>query len=290
MNGHRERHGHAVHAKKSLGQNYLTDEALLEALCADAGVEADDCVLEIGPGMGALTRPLARVAKRVVAVEIDGTLISYLQGVFAGQENVRIVHADILRVDVAKLIGEEFGEGARVRVAANLPYYITSDILRLLLMQRLPMRSLAVMVQKEVGEKMRAQVGEAGWGPLAILCQYRAQVWEARRIPSACFTPRPKVDSSFMRLDLRGEPLVSPKDEALFFKVVRAAFAMRRKTLVNNLQGAFALTREQAVAAVEDAGLDARVRGEALSMQELCAVADVLAQGAQSVESGENAE
>lgn len=278
MSGRREQRGHAVHAKKSLGQNYLTDDVLLEALCADAGVEETDCVLEIGPGMGALTRPLAQAAKRVVAVEIDGTLISYLQSVFEGQENVKIVHADILRVDVAKLIAEEFGESARVRVAANLPYYITSDILKLLLLNKLPIESLAVMVQKEVGEKMRAQVGEEGWGPLAILCQYRAVVREARRIPSTCFTPRPKVDSSFMRLDLREEPLVCPKDEVLFFKVVRAAFAMRRKTLVNNLQGAFSLTREQAVAVVEAAGLDARVRGEALTMQELCVVADALAE------------
>ena len=276
MKGHREQHGHAVHAKKSLGQNYLTDEALLEALCADAGVERDDCVLEIGPGMGALTRPLAQAARRVVAVEIDGTLIEYLQGVFAGRENVKIVHEDILHVDVARLIAEEFSPDASVRVAANLPYYITSDILKLLLGQRLPIRSIAVMVQKEVGEKMRAQVGEEGWGPLAILCQYRAHVREARRIPAACFTPRPKVDSSFMRLDLREEPPVHPRNEALFFQVVRAAFAMRRKTLVNNLQGAFSLTREQAASIVEGAGLDARVRGEALTMQELCTVSDAL--------------
>lgn len=283
MNGRREygknseKRSNAVHAKKSLGQNYLTDDMLLEALCADAGVEEGDCVLEIGPGMGALTRPLSQSAKKVVAVEIDGTLIGYLQGVFEAQENVKIIHADILKVDVEKLIEEEFGAGARVRVAANLPYYITSDILKMLLERKFPFESIAVMVQKEVGDKMRAQVGEEGWGPLAILCQYRAFVREARRIPSACFTPRPKVDSSFMRLDLREETLVSPKDEQLFFKTVRAAFAMRRKTLVNNLQSAFALPREQAVALVESAGLDARVRGEALTMQELCAVSDVLA-------------
>ena len=277
MKGHREQHGHAVHAKKSLGQNYLTDEALLEALCADAGVERDDCVLEIGPGMGALTRPLAQAARRVVAVEIDGTLIEYLQGVFAGRENVKIVHEDILHVDVARLIAEEFGPGASVRVAANLPYYITSDILKLLLGQRLPIRSIAVMVQKEVSEKMRAQVGGEGWGPLAILCQYRAHVREARRIPAACFTPRPKVDSSFMVLERRVTPLCAVTDEALFMKLVRGAFVMRRKTLVNNLMSAFALSREESSGCLERAQLPAQVRAEALTIGELARLSGEIA-------------
>ena len=169
MNGRREygknteKRATTVHAKKSLGQNYLTDELLLEALCADAGVDKNDCVLEIGPGMGALTRPLSQAAKKVVAVEIDGTLIGYLQGVFEAQENVKIIHADILKVNVGELLAQEFGEGARVRVAANLPYYITSDILKMLLESKYAFESIAVMVQKEVGDKMRAQVGEEGW-------------------------------------------------------------------------------------------------------------------------------
>ena len=265
---------YGIRAKKKFGQNFLIHGDIVRGIVAAAGVTKDDCVLEIGPGMGALTRPLAQAARRVVAVEIDGTLIEYLQGVFAGRENVKIVHEDILHVDVARLIAEEFSPDASVRVAANLPYYITSDILKLLLGQRLPIRSIAVMVQKEVGEKMRAQVGEEGWGPLAILCQYRAHVREARRIPAACFTPPPKVDSSFMVLERRASPLCAPADEALFLRLIRAAFAMRRKTLLNNLTAGLSLTREQAAQAIAAAGLEEGVRGEALSIGQLCALAD----------------
>lgn len=264
------------HQKKALGQNFLTDETLLEGLCLDAGVTPEDCVLEIGPGMGALTRPLSQVARRVVSVEIDRDLIGYLEAAFAGQDNVRIINEDILRVNIEKLIAEEFGVGASVRVAANLPYYITSDILKGLLAQRLPFRSIAVMVQKEVGDKMTATAGSENYGPLALLCQYRGRVYEARRIGAAYFTPKPKVDSSFMRIDLYDAPPVDVQDEKLFFKVVRAAFTMRRKTLVNNLNASFALPRDVATALVESCGYDARVRGEVLDMDGFARVSDAI--------------
>lgn len=255
----------------------MTDEALLEALCRDAGVEETDDVLEIGPGMGALTRPLSHAARRVLALEIDRELIPYLEAAFAQTQNVHIVQADVMRVDLRGLLAQEFGEGARVRVAANLPYYITSDILKLLLEAQMPIRSIGVMVQKEVGEKMLAQVGDAQWGPLAILCQYRAQVRNMRDIPAHYFTPQPKVDSSFMRLDMYEAPPIEVAQEKVFLRLVRTAFAMRRKTLLNNLQSGFSLSREVAASLLEEEGLDSRVRGEALTMEQLGRLSNRLA-------------
>ena len=270
-----KRHGGAgFHHKHSLGQNFIEDEALLEQLAELSLVGAQDCVLEIGPGFGALTRPLAARAAKVLSLEIDEALLPILRVTLEGSPNARVVHGDVMRTDLAALVREAFGEGAPLRVAANLPYYITTDVLLKLLRELPQARSYAVMVQREVGDKLMGAPGDDGYGPLAILCQYFCEVRRALDVPAACFTPPPKVDSSFMVLERRASPLCAPADEALFLRLIRAAFAMRRKTLLNNLTAGLLLTREQAAQAIAAAGLEEGVRGEALSIGQLCALAD----------------
>ena len=270
-----KRHGGAgFHHKHSLGQNFIEDEALLEQLAELSLAGAQDCVLEIGPGFGALTRPLAARAAKVLSLEIDEALLPILRVTLEGSPNARVVHGDVMRTDLAALVREAFGEGAPLRVAANLPYYITTDVLLKLLRELPQARSYAVMVQREVGDKLMGAPGDDGYGPLAILCQYFCEVRRALDVPAACFTPPPKVDSSFMVLERRASPLCAPADEALFLRLIRAAFAMRRKTLLNNLTAGLSLTREQAAQAIAAAGLEEGVRGEALSIGQLCALAD----------------
>lgn len=270
-----KRHGGAgFHHKHSLGQNFIEDEALLEQLAELSLAGAQDCVLEIGPGFGALTRPLAARAAKVLSLEIDEALLPILRVTLEGSPNARVVHGDVMRTDLAALVREAFGEGAPLRVAANLPYYITTDVLLKLLRELPQARSYAVMVQREVGDKLMSAPGDDGYGPLAILCQYFCEVRCALDVPAACFTPPPKVDSSFMVLERRASPLCAPADEALFLRLIRAAFAMRRKMLLNNLTAGLSLTREQAAQAIAAAGLEEGVRGEALSIGQLCALAD----------------
>ena len=256
------------HHKHSLGQNFIEDEALLGQLADLSLVTPEDNVLEIGPGFGALTRPLAARCKRIVSLEIDDTLLPILWVTLEKCPNAEVVHGDVMKTDLAALVRERLGDGP-LRVAANLPYYITTDVLTKLLAELPLARSIAVMVQKEVGDKLLSQPGEDGYGPLAILCQYTCRVRRALDVPAACFTPPPKVDSSFMVLERRETPPCAVADEALFMKLIRGAFLMRRKTLVNNLMAAFALGREEASACLERAGLPAQVRAEALSIAEL---------------------
>ena len=253
------------HHKHSLGQNFIEDEALLEQLAELSLVTPEDSVLEIGPGFGALTRPLSARCRRIVSLEIDDTLLPILRVALEKCENAEVVLGDVMKTDLAALVREKLGDGP-LRVAANLPYYITTDVLTKLLTELPQARSIAVMIQKEVGD---SQPGEDGYGPLAILCQYLCEVRRALDVPAACFTPPPKVDSSFMVLERREAPLCSVHDEALFMKLIRGAFVMRRKTLVNNLMSAFSLSREEASACIDRAGLPAQVRAEALSIEEL---------------------
>ena len=268
--------GQGFHHKHSLGQNFIEDEALLEQLAELSLVGAQDCVLEIGPGFGALTRPLAARAARVLSLEIDETLLPILRVTLERCPNARVMQGDVMRTDLAALVRTELGDNAPLRVAANLPYYITTDVLLKLLRELPQALSYAVMVQKEVGDKLLSGPGDEGYGPLPILCQYACEVRRALDVPAACFTPPPKVDSSFMVLERRLTPLFAPKDEALFLHLVRAAFAMRRKTLLNNLTAGLALSREQAAQALDAAGLRMSTRAEELSMGELCALADAV--------------
>lgn len=271
---HRKNHHGEFHHEHSLGQNFIEDENLLEQLADCSLVTQEDCVLEIGPGFGALTKPLARRAKQVVSLEIDQTLFPILAVTLEHYENARVVHGDVMKTDLAELVRESFGENCSLRVAANLPYYITTDVLNKLLLTLPQAKSIAVMIQKEVGDKLLSQPGDDGYGPLAILCQYYCDVSRAMDVPAACFTPPPKVDSSFMLLERRENALYQVADEALLLRLIKGAFAMRRKTLVNNLIACFPLDRNQAAAAMEAAGLDAQCRAESLSIAQLCALSD----------------
>ncbi|MBP3522924.1 MAG: ribosomal RNA small subunit methyltransferase A [Clostridia bacterium] len=267
-------YGGEFHHKHSLGQNFIEDETLLEQLADLSLVTKDDCVLEIGPGFGALTKPLARRAKQVVSLEIDETLFPILNVALERFDNAHVVQGDVMKTDLHALAEASFGEGCSLRVAANLPYYITTDVLTKLLMTLPEAKSIAVMIQKEVGDKLLSQPGDEGYGPLAIMCQYFCEVRRALDVPAACFTPPPKVDSSFMVLERRKDKPYAVADEALLMRLIRGAFAMRRKTLINNLIACFPMDRLQAAAAMEAAGLDAQCRAEALSIGQLCSLCE----------------
>ena len=261
-----KKHG-SFHQKHSLGQNFIEDEALLEQLAELSLVTSEDCVLEIGPGFGALTKSLAARAKQVVSLEIDRTLIPILNVTLENCPNVRVICGDVMRTDLPSLINEAFGETCpSIRVAANLPYYITTEVLTKLMRELPQAKSIAVMIQKEVGDKLLSRPGEDGYGPLAVLCQYHYHVVRALDVPAACFNPPPKVDSSFMVLERLEQPTADAGDEAVFTRLVRGAFAMRRKTLLNNLVSGFSLSREQATACLESSGLSLQARAEELSL------------------------
>ncbi len=278
MNGLKKNHYRSgeFHHKHSLGQNFIEDEALLEQLAELSLVTQEDCVLEIGPGMGALTRPLAARAKQIVSLEIDATLLPFLRVALERHPNAQIIQGDVMKTDLMQLVCEHFGSGASLRVAANLPYYITTDVLTKLLRELPQARSIAVMIQKEVGDKLLSQPGEEGYGPLAILCQYTCHVRRALDVPAACFTPPPKVDSSFMVLERREAPLVAVNDETHFLRLVKAAFVMRRKTILNNLISGMSLSREQAEQSLAEAGIPANARAEALSIKQLGLLSNAL--------------
>lgn len=267
------KHGE-FHHKHSLGQNFIEDESLLERLADLSLVSAEDCVLEIGPGFGALTKPLARRAKRVVSLEIDRTLIPILTVALERYPNAQIIEGDVMKTDLSRLVRETLGEDCSLRVAANLPYYITTDVLTKLLRELPQAKSIAVMIQKEVGDKLLSAPGDEGYGPLAILCQYFCEVERALDVPAACFTPPPKVDSSFMVLVRRQQAPCVVTDEDVFLRLVRGAFAMRRKTLANNLLTAFQLSREEALVCLGRAGLGEKVRAEELTLAQMCALSN----------------
>ena len=261
-----KKHG-SFHQKHSLGQNFIEDEALLEQLAELSLVTSEDCVLEIGPGFGALTKSLAARAKQVVSLEIDRTLIPILNVTLENCPNARVICGDVMRTDLPSLINEAFGETCpSIRVAANLPYYITTEVLTKLMRELPQAKSIAVMIQKEVGDKLLSRPREDGYGPLAVLCQYHYHVVRALDVPAACFNPPPKVDSSFMVLERLEQPSADAGDEAVFTRLVRGAFAMRRKTLLNNLVSGFSLSREQATACLESSGLSLQARAEELSL------------------------
>lgn len=249
--------------KKEMGQHFLYDRELIERLADASLVTKEDGVLEIGPGKGTLTGALAMRARQVIAVELDRTLLRGLEVSLAMYPNVRVEQGDILKKDIAAL-AEELGMPCRV--AANLPYNITTPLLERLLLERLPFASMAIMVQREVGLRMTARAGEAGYGPFSLLVQYFAEPREAVAVPAACFTPPPKVDSSFMLLLMRESPPVQVAERA-FFALIRAAFAMRRKTLANNLVSAYHISREQAISALEGAGIAPFARAEDVDME-----------------------
>lgn len=271
-----KKHHGEFHHKHSLGQNFIEDEALLEQLAALSLVNKEDCVLEIGPGLGALTKPLAQRAKKVVSLEIDHTLIPILAVTLEHFDNASVIQGDVMKTDLNKLVSDVFKDEPSLRVAANLPYYITTDVLTKLLFELPQAKSIAVMIQKEVGDKLLSQPGDDGYGPLAILCQYYCEVSRALDVPAACFTPPPKVDSSFMVLIRRESKPFPETDEKTLIKLIKSAFMMRRKTLINNLVSGFAMNREQASVCLEKAALPAQIRAEALSISDFCRLAQII--------------
>lgn len=269
---------HGFHFSKAKGQNFLTQSWVPQNIVLESGVDETCGVLEVGPGIGPLTQQLCRYAKKVVAVEVDRTLQPVLAETMAGNENLEIIFGDILKTDISALVQEEFS-GLRPIACANLPYYITTPVLAALLESR-AFEAVTVMVQKEVAQRICAEPGTAAYSAFSIYVQYHAKAEILFDVPADCFVPRPKVDSAVLKLVPLDKPAVETKEEKLFFSLVRAAFNMRRKTLVNALGPVLgsSMSKEEITALVEAAGLDARVRGERLSLAEYAKLADLAAE------------
>lgn len=262
--------------QKKYGQNFLIDPRVLEKIIAAAEITADDFVLEIGPGIGTMTQYLAASAREVAAVEIDKALIPILEDTLKEYDNVQIINEDILKVDVGRLARER-NQGRPIRVVANLPYYITTPILMGLLENHIPFENITVMVQKEVADRMKTGPGSKDYGALSLAVQYYAEPEIVANVPPNCFMPRPNVGSAVIRLTKHKEPVVDVQDEKLMFRLIRASFNQRRKTLVNGLKnsGELAFPREQIEEAVSAIGKPLNVRGETLTLAEFAALANV---------------
>ena len=264
--------------QKKFGQNFLIDEHVLDKIIRAAGVTKDDMVLEIGPGIGTLTQYLAEAAREVVAVEIDKNLIPILENdTLAAYDNVTVINEDILKVDIAALAAERNG-GRPIKVVANLPYYITTPIIMGLFEKGVPIDNITIMVQKEVAERMQAGPGTKDYGALSLTVQYYAEAYIAANVPPNCFIPRPNVGSAVIRLTCHKEPPVTCSDPALLFKLIRASFNQRRKTLQNGLNNSSELSysKEQIAQAIESLGWNPSIRGEALTLEQFAQLADAL--------------
>ena len=263
--------------QKKFGQNFLIDTHVLEKIISAAGITKNDCVLEIGPGIGTMTQYLAENAGHVVAVEIDRNLIPILKETLADYDNVTVINEDILRVDI-KTLAEEYNGGKPIKVVANLPYYITTPIIMGLFESGVPIDNITVMVQKEVADRMKEGPGSKDYGALSLAVQYYAEPEIVANVPPNCFIPRPNVGSAVIRLTRHKEMPVEVKDPALMFKIIRASFNQRRKTLQNGLGNAPELpyTKEQIAAAIAEMGLTPTIRGEALSLAQFAQLSDIL--------------
>lgn len=263
--------------QKKFGQNFLIDTHVLEKIIASAGVTEDDCVLEIGPGIGTMTQYLAEHARQVVAVEIDRNLIPILKETLADYENVEIINEDILKVDIKQLT-EQYNGGRPIKVVANLPYYITTPIIMGLFESDVPIDNITVMVQKEVADRMQEGPGSKDYGALSLAVQYYAQPEIVANVPPNCFIPRPTVGSAVIRLTRHRKMPVKADNPKLMFRLIRASFNQRRKTLQNGLNNSPELpyTKEQVVQALETMGLSPSVRGEALTLSQFAKLSDLL--------------
>ncbi len=263
--------------QKKFGQNFLIDTHVLEKIISAAGITKNDCVLEIGPGIGTMTQYLAENAGHVVAVEIDRNLIPILKETLADYNNMTVINEDILRVDIKEL-AEEYNGGKPIKVVANLPYYITTPIIMGLFESGVSIDNITVMVQKEVADRMKEGPGSKDYGALSLAVQYYAEPEIVANVPPNCFIPRPNVGSAVIRLTRHKEMPVEVKDPALMFKIIRASFNQRRKTLQNGLGNAPELpyTKEQIAAAIAEMGLTPTIRGEALSLAQFAQLSDIL--------------
>lgn len=266
---------HDIHFQKKFGQNFLVDPHVLEKIVEAAGVGENDFVLEVGPGIGTMTQYLCERARQVLAVEIDKKLIPVLGETLSPYSNVEVICGDILKQDIAE-IARRYNAGKPIKVVANLPYYITTPIIMSLFESHVPLENVTVMVQKEVADRMKAEPGTKDYGALSLAVQYYALPYLAARVPQNCFIPRPNVGSAVIRLSVRETPKVAVKDEGLMFRLIRASFNQRRKTLQNALAngGGLSCSKEEIGKVIQEAGLAPSVRGETLGLEEFAALAD----------------
>ncbi|MCD2493349.1 16S rRNA (adenine(1518)-N(6)/adenine(1519)-N(6))-dimethyltransferase RsmA [Lacrimispora sp. NSJ-141] len=265
--------------QKRFGQNFLIDTHVLDKIIRASGVTKEDFVLEIGPGIGTMTQYLAEAARAVCAVEIDRNLIPILEETLAGYENVAVINEDILKVDVAKLAEEKNG-GRPIKVVANLPYYITTPIIMGLFESHVPVDNITIMVQKEVADRMQTGPGSKDYGALSLAVQYYAEPYIVANVPPNCFMPRPKVGSAVIRLTRHREPAVQVKDEKLLFRLIRASFNQRRKTLQNGWSNSSELSfsKEEIAEVIRAMGLSSTVRGETLTLEQFAGLSNLLSE------------
>lgn len=265
------------HFQKKFGQNFLIDTHVLEKIIKAAGISKEDFVLEIGPGIGTMTQYLCESAREVMAVEIDDNLIPILKDTLSVYDNVTVVNEDILKLDIEKA-AREYNGGNPIKVVANLPYYITTPIIMGLFESHVPLESVTVMVQKEVADRMQSAPGTKEYGALSLAVQYYAEAEIVANVPPNCFMPRPNVGSAVIRLTCHKENPVTVKDEKFMFRIIRASFNQRRKTLQNGLGNdtGLSVTKEEAARALEQMGLSPTIRGEKLSLQEFAQLSDIL--------------
>ncbi|MFD0051757.1 16S rRNA (adenine(1518)-N(6)/adenine(1519)-N(6))-dimethyltransferase RsmA [Actinomycetes bacterium NPDC127524] len=265
--------------KKSLGQNFLIDTNILKNIVEHAKLTEQSGAIEIGPGIGALTEQLAKSSKKVTAFEIDQRLLPILKDTLSPYNNVKVIHEDVLKADVKKVIEEEFADTPDVMVVANLPYYVTTPIILKLLTEKLPIRGIVVMLQKEVADRIAAKPGTKEYGSLSIAIQYYTEAETVMVVPKTVFMPQPNVDSAVIRLTVRERPVVEVKDEDFFFTLTRSSFAQRRKTILNNLTSQLPdgkAKKDIILAALEKSNIDPARRGETLSIEEFGKLSDEL--------------
>ena len=261
--------------QKKFGQNFLIDSNVLESIIRGAEITKDDFVLEIGPGIGTMTQYLCEAARQVVAVEIDKMLIPILEDTLSEYDNVEVINQDVLKVDI-KSLAEEKNNGKPIKVVANLPYYITTPIIMGLFESGVPIDSITIMVQKEVADRMQTGPGSKDYGALSLAVQFYATAKVILNVSATCFMPRPNVDSAVIKLTRHKEPTVNVADEKLMFKIIRASFNQKRKTLVNGLKNSpeLSFSKEQIVKAIEKIGKPETIRGEALTLEEFAELAN----------------
>lgn len=263
--------------QKKFGQNFLIDSNVLENIVEAAGITKDDFVLEIGPGIGTMTQYLCESARQVLAVEIDKMLIPILEDTLSEYDNVEVINQDVLKVDIKSLV-EEKNNGRPIKVVANLPYYITTPIIMGLFESKVPIESITIMVQKEVADRMQTGPGSKDYGALSLAIQYYAEAKVMLNVSATCFMPRPNVDSAVIKLTRHQESPVEVKDESLMFRIIKASFNQRRKTLVNGLKNSSELdfSKEEITEAIKSIGKEENIRGEKLTLEEFAKLSNAL--------------
>lgn len=266
---------HGFHFSKALGQNFIVNPSVCPRMADESGIDSESGVIEIGAGIGVLTAELAKRAKKVVCIELDSKLLPILDETLADFDNIEIINADVLKIDLAALIEEKFG-GMPVYVCANLPYYITSPVIMTLLESRLPLKAVTVMVQREAAQRLCAPVGSRLSGAVTVAVDYYAEARKLFDVSAGSFMPAPKVDSSVIRLDIREKPGIEVSDEKLFFSMVHAAFGQRRKTASNSISSGTGIPKAVVAEAIERCGFPPAVRAESMTAEQLAALCEAL--------------